>query len=138
LLGLNRHTINRYFLIFRKAIYLHQSLELNKILGGVELDESYFGAKRIRGYHGKLKRGGGTLKQPVFRIFKRDGLNGSEVINTEIVPNCKKITLQGIIKGKVDLASTITISVSPNGILQMVLRSILGTAILIKEIENGI
>jgi transposase len=50
----------------------------------------------------------GTLNQPVFGIFKRDGLNGRELIYTEIVPNCKKLTLQGIIKGKVDLASTIT------------------------------
>ena len=108
LLGLNRHTINRYYLIFRKAIYLHQSLELNKILGDVELDESYFGAKRQRGYHGKLKRGRGTLKQPVFGIFKRDNIFGREVIYTEIIPDCKKATLQGIIKGKVDLASTIT------------------------------
>jgi transposase len=108
LLELNRHTINRYYLIFRKAIYLYQSLELNKILGDVELDESYFGAKRVRGYHGKLKRGRGTLKQPVFGIFKRDDICGRERIYTEIVPDCKKITLQAIIKGKVDLASTIT------------------------------
>ena len=39
LLKLNRQTINRYYLIFRKATYLHQSLELNKIVGDVELDE---------------------------------------------------------------------------------------------------
>ena len=108
LLGLNRHTINRYYLIFRKAIYLHQSLELNKILGDVEFDESYFGARRKRGFHGKLKRGRGTLKQPVFGIFKRDNILGRESIYTEIVPDCKKETLQAIIKGKIDISSTIT------------------------------
>jgi transposase len=107
LLELNRHTINRYYLIFRKAIYLHQTIKLQNIIGDVELDESYFGAKRIRGYHGKLKRGRGTLKQPVFGIFKRDNLFGREVIYTEIVPDCKKKTLQGIIQGKIDLSSTI-------------------------------
>ena len=107
LLGLNRHTINRYFLLFRKAIYLYQSFELNTMIGDVELDESYFGARRIRGFHGKLKRGRGTMKQPVFGIFKRDNLQGREVVYTEIVPDCKKKTLQAIIKGKVDLASTI-------------------------------
>ena len=86
LLSLNRHTINRYFLLFRKAIYLDRTIKLDSIIGEVELDESYFGGKRIRGYHGKLKRGRGTLKQPVFGIFKREnvseiveGLNGGRV-----------------------------------------------------------
>ena len=45
----------------------------DKLLGRVEVDESYFGGKRYRGYHGKLKRGRGTLKQPVFGVFERDG-----------------------------------------------------------------
>jgi hypothetical protein len=85
LLDLNRHTINKHFLLFRKAIYLHQCLELDNIIGDVELDESYFGARRIRGYHGKLKRGRGTNKQPVFGIFKRNNLAGREVVYTEIV-----------------------------------------------------
>ena len=34
----------------------------NQLYGSIEVDESYFGAKRQRGYHGKLKRGRGTLK----------------------------------------------------------------------------
>lgn len=108
LLGFNRHTINKYFLLFRKVIYLNQCLELDKTMGDVELDESYFGARRIRGFHGKLKRGRGTNKQPVFGIFKRDNIFGKEVVYTEIVPDCKKKTLQGIIKGKIDVASSIT------------------------------
>ena len=107
LLELNRHTINRYYLIFRKLIYLHQTIELSKIIGDVELDESYFGGRRVRGFHGKLKRGRGTLKQPVFGIFKRDSISGKELVYTEIVPDAKKKTLQAIIKGKVDISSTI-------------------------------
>ena len=59
--------------------------EFKIFVGEVELDESYFGAKRIRGYHGKLKRGRGTKKQPVFGIFERNGR-----VYTEIVPDCKK------------------------------------------------
>ena len=70
--------------------------------GEIELDESYFGAKRQRGFHGKLKRGGGTLKQPVFGIFERDGR-----VYTEIVPDCKKGTLQALILGRVDVNSII-------------------------------
>src|SRR3989339_1910960 len=97
LLGINRNTINQYYYEFRRAIYAHQMSEFKKIFGAAEVDESYFGARRKRGFRGKLKRGRGTLKQPVFGIFKRNGR-----VYTEIVPNCKKPTLQAIIKGKVD------------------------------------
>ncbi len=68
------------------------------ITGEAEIDESYFGAKRIRGISCKLKRGRGTLKQPVFGVFERK--NGQ--VLTEIVPNCEKKTLQAVILGKID------------------------------------
>jgi transposase len=103
----NRNTINRYFNIFREAIYLNQFEESKQFLGEIELDESYFGGRRKRGFHGKLKRGRGTQKKPVFGIFKRDGFLGKEKIYTEIVPDCKKATLQGIIKGRIDIKSHI-------------------------------
>lgn len=102
LLGINRNTINRYYLHFRRAIYLHQTQLLQKFKGEVELDESYFGAKRIRGNKVKLKRGRGTLKQPVFGVFEREGL-----VYTEIIPDCKKKTLQAIIVGKVSVGTVI-------------------------------
>lgn len=73
LVGLNRNTINHWFNVFRRAIYAHQMKEFETIFGEVEIDESYFGAKRVRGRRGKLKRGRGTLKQPVFGVFKRGG-----------------------------------------------------------------
>ena len=100
LLEFNRNTINRYYMIFRIAIALHQQEEFRRFVGLIELDESYFGARRVRGFHGKLKRGRGTLKQPVFGIFERNGR-----VYTEIVPNCKKKTLQAVILGKVDIHS---------------------------------
>jgi len=102
LLGLNRKTLNRFYTIFRQAIYHWRLQELNALEGAVELDESYFGSGRIRGYTGKLKRGRGTLKQPVFGIFERNGQ-----VYTEIVPDCRKKTLQAIILGKVALESVI-------------------------------
>jgi transposase-like protein len=102
LLGINRNTINRYYMIFRRCIFLEQSVELQSFRGIVELDESYFGARRIRGNKTKLKRGRGTLKQPVFGIFERNGR-----VYTEIVPDCAKETLQGIVLGKVSLESVI-------------------------------
>ena len=87
LLGHNRNTINRWYGIFRKSIYQHQEALKASLVGKVEVDESYFGAKRVRGFHGKLKRGRGTNKQPVFGVFERDGR-----VYTEIIPDCKKAT----------------------------------------------
>lgn len=102
LTGFNRNTINRWYSIFRHEIYRCQSEQRDLLYGSIEVDESYFGAKRQRGFYGKLKRGRGTLKQPVFGIFERDGR-----VYTEIVPDCKKQTLQAVILGKVALESVI-------------------------------
>jgi len=93
LLGLNRNTINRYYTLFRKAIQELASLDRKEFLNGeVELDESYFGAKRVRG-----KRGRGAVgKTPVFGVLKRDGK-----VFTQIVKNCSKEQLMPIIQGKI-------------------------------------
>jgi transposase-like protein len=75
---------------------------LNKYLVKLKLDESYFGARRKRGYRSKLKCGRETQKQPVFSILKRDGH-----VYTEIIPKCKKSVLQSIIKGKINKSAVI-------------------------------
>ena len=100
LLGLNRETVNRYFMLFRESIYWHQMNLKNQFFGEIKMDESYFEAKRVQGKSGKLKRGRGTQKQPVFGIFERNGR-----VYTEMIPDCKKVTLQKIIRGKVSLES---------------------------------
>lgn len=93
LMGLNRKTIDGYYGLFRSLIYEQQKQEFSKLTGTIELDESYFGARRIRGKHIKSKRGRGTRKQPVFGIYQRGGR-----VYTEIVPNCSGATLQAIIE----------------------------------------
>jgi len=100
LLEISRTTINRYFMLFREIIYESQMLESEKFFGEVEVDESYFGARRKRGFQGKLKRGRGTLKQPVFGVLKRDGK-----VYTQIIPDCTAKTLIPIITGKVELTA---------------------------------
>ena len=102
LLGKNRNTINHCYGISRQGIYDHQTALKDKLLGRVEVDESYFGVKRHRGYRGKLKRGRGALKQPVSGVFERDGR-----VYTEIVPDCKRLTLQAVMLGKVSIESVI-------------------------------
>jgi len=102
LLKINRNSINKYYNLFRELIFEHQMIEKEQFCGVIEVDESYFGARRIRGFAVKLKRGRGTLKQPVFGIFERNGR-----VYTEIVPDCKKKTLQAIIHKKIDVESVI-------------------------------
>ena len=102
LLGLSRTTVNRYYGLFRAAIAAHQKAQKTRIVGTVEVDESYFGASRPRGTPGKLKRGRGTLKQPVFGVFERGGR-----VFTEIVPDTNKHTFQRLIRDRVALESVI-------------------------------
>ncbi|MCK6463083.1 MAG: IS1595 family transposase [Candidatus Pacebacteria bacterium] len=103
LAGVNRKTANRVFMCCRLAIFWWRSKRRKECVDGeIEVDESYHGAKRKRGFHGKLKRGRGTKKQPVFGIFEREG----EVF-TELVPDCKKKTLQALILKRILLESVI-------------------------------
>ena len=101
LLRLNRKTVNRYFNLFREAIYRKQVQEMQAFVGIVEVDESYFGANRLRGRQGS-KRGRGTHKQPVFGVFERHGR-----VYTEIVRDVTANSLQKAIRGRVDVESVI-------------------------------
>lgn len=97
LLNLNRKTIDRYYNYFRDLI-LKECEERAFLSGRVEADESYFGAKRIRGKRG---RGAGG-KIPVIGLLKRNGK-----VYTQIVQNCSRQELMPIIQGKVLEGSTI-------------------------------
>ncbi|MDR3045230.1 MAG: IS1595 family transposase [Desulfovibrio sp.] len=95
--GLNRNTVNRIVAGIRERIAAVCEAE-SPVAGEVEVDESYFGARRVRGVRGRGARG----KTIVFGLFKRQGR-----VYTEIVPDCSKATLQRIIRGRVDLESVI-------------------------------
>ena len=101
-LRLNRNTVNRYYRIFRERILAHQLALKHQFSGTVEVDESYFGATRRRGDPGAKRCGRGSDKQPVFGVIERGGR-----VFTEVVPDCKKKTLQRIIRGKVAFDATI-------------------------------
>jgi len=94
---LNRNTVNRYLKLIRKRIAELCESE-TPFKGEIEVDESYFGAKRVRGKRGR----GAAGKTPVFGILQRKGK-----VYTEIVPDCAKATLQGIIRGRVSPESVI-------------------------------
>ncbi len=111
LLELNPNTIDRYFGIFQEIIYENRmNIFKEKIDWEIEVDESYFWAKRKRWFAWKLKRWRWTLKQPVFWFIKRKGENGRVEIYTEIIPDCRADTLRPIIQWKVNFDESILYS----------------------------
>jgi len=98
LLKHNRKTIDRYYNIFREKILQASIKEMEVVSGEFELDESYFGATRVRGKRGR----GAAGKTPVFGVLKRNGK-----VFVSIVKNCSKAELMPIIQGKILEGSTI-------------------------------
>lgn len=98
-LKINRKTINDWYMYIRYAIYWHQEEEKKQLFSGtVEVDESYFWPRRVRGK--RWRWAGNKIK--VFWILERWWK-----VYTEIVPNCEANTLLPIIRWKVTLEDTI-------------------------------
>ena len=89
ILHINRNTTKAYYNEIREKILQYSLKEQAKELGEFELDESYFGAKRVCGKRGR--GAGGEMK--VFGMKKR----GNKVY-TQIVNNCSASELVPIIK----------------------------------------
>lgn len=98
LTGLTRKTATTIFLKLRVRIAAECARASPFAACEVEVDESYFGARRVRGKRGR----GASGKTIVFGICKRNGC-----VYTEIVPDCKKRTLQAIIRGRVAVDAVI-------------------------------
>ena len=96
--GLTRKTVTSIFLKIRRRLAQQCERQSPFANGDVEVDESYFGARRVRGKRGR----GAAGKTIVFGLLKRD-----DQVYTEIVPDCKKATLQAIIRGRVRLDAVI-------------------------------
>ena len=92
-----RKTVNQIFGKMRiRIVELCQREE--KFSGEIEVDESYFGARRVRGKRGRGARG----KTPVVGLLKRGGR-----VFTKIIPNCTRRELMPIIKGQIIQKSTV-------------------------------
>ena len=90
LVGVNRNTVNRFYLALRQVI-AEEMEKAAPLHGEVEVDESYFGGKR------KGKRGRGAAgKVPVFGLLKRGGR-----VYTLPNPNANVKTLMPILKSRV-------------------------------------
>ena len=98
LTGLTHKTVNTIFLKIRRRMAEDCERQSPFKSGEVEVDESYFGPRRVRGKRGR----GASGKTIVFGLLKRDGK-----VYTEVVPDCKKATLQAIIRGRVSIDAAI-------------------------------
>ncbi len=97
LTGLTHKSVNQIYLKIRHRL-AQDCLRQSPFSGEVEVDESYFGARRVKGKRGR-GAGGKTI---VFGIYKRNGK-----VFTEIVPNVQRKTLQAIIHGRVSIETVI-------------------------------
>jgi len=93
----SRKTVNRIFYLIRKRIVVLCEEE-SKFSGEVEIDESYFGARRVRGKRGRGAKG----KIPVIGLLKRNG-----TVYARPIRNCTRKHLLPVIKGKILEGSTI-------------------------------
>ncbi len=98
LTNLNKNTVHQIYNKLRERL-AELSLEENELFHGeVEVDESYFGAKRIRGKRGR----GAREKIPVVGVLKRGGK-----VYTKVVKNCSREQILPILKGKILDESTV-------------------------------
>ena len=87
----NRKTINEILKQVRKNIAEFCEKESLFKKGEVEMDESYFGARRIRGRRGRGSYG----KTIVFGLKQREGK-----VYTQVIKNCSKNSIIPLIKSK--------------------------------------
>ena len=96
LTGISRNTVNRTLKAIRKRISESCELVSPFAQGEIEIDESYFGARRVRGVRGR-GTGGKTV---VFGLIKRKGK-----VYTQVVKNCSVKELVPIIRKRVGIDS---------------------------------
>ena len=93
LLRLNYRTTHRIYTLLRQRIVRLSWAEFTPFFGEIEVDESYFGARRIRGRLGRAPAEG---KIPVLGLHKR----GQRVF-VSVVKECYKEALRPILRGNI-------------------------------------
>ena len=94
----NRKTINK--ILKNVRIRIAEFCEKESVFekGEVEMDESYFGAKRIRGLRGR----GAYGKTIVFGLKQRKGK-----VYTQVIKNCSKKAILPLISHKISTSATV-------------------------------
>ena len=95
--GVGRKAVNRLLMDLRLRIAAFCEAS-SPLCGEVEIDESYFGPKRVRGKRGR----GAGKKIIVFGVLKRRGK-----VYTQIVPNASRKALKQVIEERIEPDSTV-------------------------------
>jgi transposase-like protein len=90
--AINRNTVQRIFTLLRDRIVDMAIEESKPFVGDIEVDESYFGPRRVRGKRGR----GASGKIPVLGLHKRQGR-----VFLSVVKNCSKAELMPILQGRI-------------------------------------
>ena len=98
LTSISRVTINKILLQIRERIADHCLEQSPFEKDEIEIDESYFGARRVRGVRGRGAHG----KHIVFGLIKRGGK-----VYTQVVKNCSASVLMPIIADKINKDSVV-------------------------------
>ena len=89
LMNINRHTVDRYYQIFRERIAEYEESSIKQLSGNIEIDESYFGSRHVGDKRGR----GAKWRIPVIGILKRNGF-----VYATIIPDVSRKTLMPIIE----------------------------------------
>jgi len=95
---LNKNTSHRFYALFRARVIAIAIGENAPFGGEIEVDESYFGPRRVRGKRGR----GASGKIPVVGLLKRQGR-----VYVKPVESCSRKDLLPIIKGQILEQATI-------------------------------
>ena len=98
LVKINKNTINHILKKIRQRIAKICKEESPFETGEIEMDESYFGARRIRGKRGRGARG----KTIVFGLKQRKGK-----VYTQVISNCSKEVILPLIRAKINRDATL-------------------------------
>lgn len=98
LVQINRNTVNSILKKLRQRIAEICEKESVFEKGEVEMDESYFGAKRIRGLRGR----GAYGKTIVFGLKQRKGK-----VYTQVIKNCSRKAILPLISRKISTSATV-------------------------------
>jgi transposase len=98
LTGVSRRSVTKILRAIRERIAEYCEAQSPFEKGEIEIDESFFGARRVRGIRGRGAKG----KHIVFGLIKRKGK-----VYTQVVKNCSASTLLPIIQEKVDASAEV-------------------------------
>lgn len=98
LTAVNRKTSQRIYQLLRRRVVELAVEEARAFTGEVEVDETYFGPRRVRGKRGR----GAAGKTPVIGLLKRGGK-----VFASVVKNCSRAELEPVIKGQVLSKATV-------------------------------